>query len=413
MEAKELTNMKKIYNLAMVLLVGTMAMTSCEDDNESNPTLVQPTSFVLNNPVITGNLDLQKSTTVALTWSQPRPYNDFDTPVIPTYKVQISPTGNFNKEYDANLEDNTGADFFTLEETYNSGQNVELNVETIDRKLVQLCGWTDASQVPANLDLSIRVKAAIQDAGFHEYNPIYSNVVTLKTVPYYIELKPASPILWYFVGDCIGSSSWSNNADGVGTGLVPMFLVPNEEYDKATGAGLTSFTGYFPAGGQFKFVLTPGDWKTQLNYTNVKNPESYVLDLDGDNHNIGLADAGVYTIKIDTKTNDITIDKYTAEVNVYPHLCVAGTFNDWSDSDMTPVFTLDGAQNHIWSYVVNGGDKLKVKLPNDWGTNWGYKSGLAGEGDGDGNLVVPDGKYLFLFNDITGDYMLIEQTVNE
>ena len=401
--------MKKIYHLSMLLLVGAFALTACEDDNESNPTLVQPTTFVLNNPVVTGSVDLQKSNTVALTWSQPRPYNDFDTPVVPTYKVQISPKGSFNTEYDANLEDNSAADFFTMEETYNSGQNVELNTETIDRKLVQLCGWTDPSQVPANLDLAIRVKASIQDASFKDYGTIYSNVVTLKSVPYYIELKPAAPILWYFVGDCIGSASWSNSEDGVGNGLVPMFLVPNEEYDKATGAGLTSFTGYFPAGGQFKFVLTPGDWGTQLNYTNVKNPGSFVLDLDGDNHNIGLEDAGYYTIKIDTKTNDITIEKYNDNVNVYPQLCVAGTFNEWSDTDLTPVFTLDGAENHIWKCEVNGGDKLKVKVPGSWDTNWGYKSGLAGEADGDGNLVVPDGKYLFLFNDITGDYMLIEQ----
>ena len=76
---------------------------------------------------------------------------------------------------------------------------------------------------------------------------------------------------------------------------------------------------------------------------------------------------------------------------------------------MTPVFTLDGCENHIWSYEVNGGDKLKVKIPGSWETNWGYKNGLAGSGDNDGNLVVPDGKYLLLFNDITGDYMLIEQ----
>ena len=75
---------------------------------------------------------------------------------------------------------------------------------------------------------------------------------------------------------------------------------------------------------------------------------------------------------------------------------------------MIPVFTLDGAENHIWKCEVNGGDKLKVKIPGSWETNWGYKSGLAGEGDGDGNLVVPEGKYLFLFNDITGDYMLID-----
>ena len=405
--------MKKIFSYAMLLLAGTFAMTSCDDDNESNPTLTQPTQFVLNTPAVTGNIDLEKSTSVALTWSQPRPYNDFDAPVVPTYTVQISPTGSFNKEYDANAEDNTGADFFSLEETYSNGQNVELNTQTIDRKLVQLSGWQDASEVPSILDLAIRVKAAIVDASFREYNPIYSNVINMKAVPYYIELKPAEPIIWYMVGDCIGSASWSNDANGVGNGLVPMFLVPNEQYDATTGGGLTSFTGYFPENGQFKFVLTPGSWDNQLNYTNVKSPGSFVLDLDGDNHNIGIAEAGYYTIKVDTKSNDITIDKYDGTVKVYPQLCIAGSFNDWSDSDMTPVFTLDGAENHIWKFEVNGGDKLKVKIPGSWDTNWGYKSGLAGEADGDGNLVIPEGKYLMLFNDITGDYMLIEQTVTE
>ena len=398
--------MKKIYQLTMLLLAGAFALTACEDDNESNPTLVQPTQFVLNTPAVNGNVDLQRSQTVALTWSQPRPYNDFDAPVVPTYKVQISPTGSFNKEYDANLEDNTGADFFTLDETYNNGQNVEINTETIDRKLVQLFFWEDASKVPAILDLAIRVKASIQDAGFHEYKTIYSNVVNMKAVPYYIELKPAEPIIWYMVGNCIGTDSWSNGT--VGNGLVPMFLVPNEQYDATTGGGLTSFTGYFPEDGQFKFVLVPGNWESQLNYTNVKNPGSFLIDADGDNHNIGIAEAGYYTIQVDTRTNDITINRYEDPVKVYSQLCVAGTFNEWGDTDMTPVFTLDGAENHIWKCEVNGGDKLKVKIPGSWETNWGYKSGLAGEGDGDGNLVVPEGKYLFLFNDITGDYMLID-----
>ncbi len=398
--------MKKIYQLTMLLVAGAFALTACEDDNESNPTLTQPTSFVLNAPAVNGNVDLQKSQTVALTWSQPRPYNDFDAPVVPTYKVQISPSGSFNQEYDANLEDNTGADFFSLDESYSNGQNVEISTETLDRKLVQLFLWEDASKVPALLDLAIRVKACIQDAGFNEYKTIYSNVVNMKAVPYYIELKPAEPILWYMVGNCIGNSSWSNGE--VGNGLVPMFLVPNEQYDATTGGGLTSFTGYFPEEGQFKFVLTPGDWGDQLNFTNVKNPGSFLGDYDGDNHNIAILEAGYYTIQVDTRTNDITIEKYDKDVKVYDQLCVAGTFNEWSDTDMTPVFTLDGAENHIWKCEVNGGDKLKVKTAGNWDTNWGYKSGLAGEGDGDGNLVVPEGKFLFLFNDITGDYMLID-----
>ena len=402
--------MKTIFKSTILMAAaGLFVLTSCEDDNESNPTIAQPTTFVLNQPAVNGNIDLEKSSTVALTWSQPTPYNDFNAPVVPTYTVEVSPTGSFNRAFDVNAEDNTGADFFALEETYSSGKNVELNTETLDRMLIQLNGWNEASKVPSLIDLSFRVKAAIRDASFREYNPIYSNVVTMKAVPYYIELKPAAPIIWYMVGNCIGSASWSNGADQVGKGLVPMFLVPNEEYDKATGGGLTSFTGFFPEDGQFKFVLTPGDWNTQLNFTNVKNPGSFLIDADGDNHNIGIGEKGYYTIKLDTRTNDITIEKYDGNVQVYDQLCVAGTFNEWSDTEMTPVFTLDGCENHIWSYEVNGGDKLKVKIPGSWETNWGYKNGLTGSGDNDGNLVVPDGKYLLLFNDITGDYMLIEQ----
>lgn len=390
-------------------VVGLSLFTSCKDDNDSNPTLIQPTSFVVNNPAIgSANLDLEKSTTVNLTWSQPV-FTDFSAPVIPTYTIQLSPTGSFNKEFDANLDDNTGADFVSLAETYSSG-SANINTASINRALIELTGWSEAD-VPAILPLSVRVKAAVQDASFNEYYPIYSNVISLNAVPYYIELKPAAPIIWYMVGNCIGSASWSNDANGVGKGLVPMFLVPNETYDTKTGAGLTTFTGFFPAGGQFKFILTPGSWDDQLNYTNVKSG-SIATDEDGDNHNIGIPEDGYYTIKVDTKDNSVIVEKYEGDVKVYDKLCIAGSFNDWSDSDMTPVFTLDGAENHIWSYEVNGGDKLKVKIPGSWDTNWGYKTGLAGEGDGDGNLVVPDGKYLLLFNDITGDYMLIDQSGN-
>ena len=53
-----------------------------------------------------------------------------------------------------------------------------------------------------------------------------------------------------------------------------------------------------------------------------------------------------------------------------------------------------------------------MKTKGSWDTNWGYRDGLQGEGDKDGNLVIPGkdtDKYLLLFNDITGDYLLIKQ----
>ena len=67
--------MKKIFSYATALLAGLFVFTSCSDDRDSNPTLTQPTSFLLNNlEVGSGAVDLSKSTSVELTWSQPTPY---------------------------------------------------------------------------------------------------------------------------------------------------------------------------------------------------------------------------------------------------------------------------------------------------------------------------------------------------
>ena len=42
----------------MIMALGFVAFTACEDDNDSNPTIAQPTKFVLNEPAIVGNIDL-------------------------------------------------------------------------------------------------------------------------------------------------------------------------------------------------------------------------------------------------------------------------------------------------------------------------------------------------------------------
>ena len=123
--------MKTIFKSTILLAVAGLSLfTSCKEDRESNPTLTQPTTFVLNEPSINGTIDLEKtSAPIVLTWSQPTPYNDFNAPVVPTYWVEMSPTGQFNQAFDPNLEDNTGADYFVLNETFSNGKNVEVNAE--------------------------------------------------------------------------------------------------------------------------------------------------------------------------------------------------------------------------------------------------------------------------------------------
>ena len=392
----------------MLLLVGAFALTACDDDNDSNPILTQPTSFVLNNPAITGNVDLQKSQSVTLTWSQPRPYTNFDAPVIPTYTVEISPTGAFNTRFDPNAEDNTGADYFAMEETYTSGQNVVLNTETINRYLMQMNKWEDPTKVPSLVDLAIRVKSAIVDGGFNEYKVIYSNVVNLKAVPYFMVLKPADPEIWWLIGADIADGSWGGEW---GKCVIPMQTVDGAEYDNKTGQGELTWTGYLGGNG-FKLVLIPGKWDDQWG----QNDDGYVKN-DGGSGNITVPEPGIYTVTLNTATNTLNVEKSESTPPVFSIINIAGTFNEWGDTPMTPCST--GWENHDWyiKYNLAAGDKIKFK---DNTSSWDYnrggtfinrEDGMYGYGTQGGSDLVIDqgGEYLIFFNDITGYYRFIKQ----
>ena len=401
--------MKTIFKSTLLLAAGLLAFTACEDDNDSNPTLSQPTSFVLNAPEVTGNIDLEKSSTLTLTWSQPRPYNDFDAPVVPTYTVQLSPTASFTTEFDADAEDNTDADYISLDETYSSGQDVAINTETIDRALMQLKGWT-AEEVPAQLDLAVRVKSAIRDASFREYGVAYSNVVTVKTVPYYIELVAADPEIWWLIGGDIADGSWGGD---YGKCVIPMQTIDGAEYDAKTGQGEIRWIGYL-AGNGFKLRGSMDDnWATQWGQgdafgTFVKN--------DGGSGNITVPEAGLYTVTLNTGTDDLQIEKYDGSAPVFDGMAISGSFNDWGDTDMTPCST--GWENHDWfiSFDFAAGDEVKIKQAGSWDYNKGgsfvnYADGMYVYGvNGGDNLVVEEaGTYLIIFNDITGFIRFIKQ----
>ncbi|MCH5311461.1 MAG: SusF/SusE family outer membrane protein [Prevotella sp.] len=404
--------MKKIHSYAMLLFAGAFAMMSCSDDNESNPTLVQPTQFVLNDIAEAGGIiDLQKSQSVVLSWSQPVPYTDMNSPVVPTYTVQLSSTGSFNTEFDTNEEDNTGADYISLDETYSNGQNVAITAESIDKALIQLNGWEEG-QVPETLALSVRVKAAVRDASFNEYYPIYSNVIGLSIIPYYMELKPADPEIWWLIGGDICDGSWGGE---YATNVIPMQTIEGAEYDKKSGAGEIQWIGYL-AGNGFKLRGSMDDnWATQWGQGSAFG--SYVKN-DGGSGDIKVPEAGIYTVSLNTATDVLSITKYNGTPAVFNGMAISGTFNDWGDTEMAPCHTYAGAENHDWyiTYTFAAGDKMKVKQLGSWDYNKGgvfvtYSNGLYAYGvDGGADLSVPEaGKYLILFNDITGYIRLIKQ----
>jgi len=403
--------MKKIFSYAMLLLAGTFVMTSCDDDNDSNPTLTQPTEFVLNTPAVESvEVDLEQSSAIELTWSQPENYTDLGAPLAVTYVVQMSPDGTFNKVYDANADDNTGADYVQFDDVYTTCE-ATIDAATLNKALIQIKQW-DAENVPSTAKAYFRVRAVVLTSVGDEKYPIYSNVVSLNTIPYYVELKPADPEIWWILGSEICDGSWGSE---IGANILPLQTIEGISYDAATGQGTIQWVGYLTgAGFKLRGSLTDG-WLTQWGQGDSFG--EYKKN-DGGSGNITVPAAGYYTVVLDTKNDVLTVSEYGSTPTVYDGMSISGSFNGWSDTEMNPCHTYDGAINHDW-YIVQefaASDEVKIKQTGSWDFNRGGTFVTYGEGmyaygvqNGD-NLVIPEaGTYIVLFNDITGYIRFIKQ----
>lgn len=400
--------MKKIFNIALLLLCSASIFTACDDDNDSNPVLVQPTEFVLNEPAYAaaGGIDLAHSESINLSWSQPV-YTNNNAPLVVTYAVQVSPTGSFTHSYDEAQADETGAtvaDYAVLEST-TTQCSTAASASELAKALQQVAQYEEGT-VPASQDVYIRVYASVSGL-----NPIASNAVKLNVIPYYVELKDAAIEMWYLVGGCIGDGSWSNSsAEDVGTSLVAMSIKTDAEYSKKTGQGVLVHTGYFPAGQGFKLIKTPGSWDDQWGKTDgafVKN--------DGGSDNISVSESGYYTLTLDTQNDVVTLEKAVITPTVYDVMYVSGDFNSWAtDVTMNAVNTTAdmSGHNHIWSYVIDASAEATTMkfLQSGWSPNWGSDTFPQGVGVSNGaNIPVSQGKWVVTFNDIDGSYYFTAQ----
>lgn len=422
--------MNKILSNIMLLTAGALALTSCTDDNNSNPTLTQPTEFVLNEPTVgAAVVDLYSSMGIDLSWSQPK-YTADNAPVIATYSVQVSTAGTFNKEYNVNAEDdaeNEGADYITLDETTTECKTT-VDAESID-KAIQLLNEYDEDKVPSVQEVSFRLKSDVRNASLESFFPITSNIVKVNTTPYYYELKNATPIMWYLVGNMFGGK-WGSD---IGATALPMFLKPDYEYDKKTGTGEIEFTNYFVTGdysdsnenadGGFK--IQPASFNWDLGMTGDSGKKGTIIYRNGgsDGGHILAPENGYYTITMNTADNSATMTKYEGEVKDYGTIQLSGSFNGWTDTPMLP-YNTEGVENHAWYYVMevttdmynadHGVCEFKFKVADSWDTNWGYGTqdgaiNMYGTGAaGASNLGLEAGTYVISFNDITGAFSIVQ-----
>ena len=394
--------MKNIFKSSLLLLSSICLFAACADDNDSNPTLVMPTTFQLNTPAYAPeSVDLLTTSGLAFTWSQPN-YGGF--PVAAQYQMQFSLNNSFTTSVAEALADESGAtvaDYVALDQIYNSCKGT-VDAAQLAKGLMQIAKW-DSDKVPATTAVYARLAADYANS------IVYSNVVTINVSPYYVELKDAAPIMWYLVGNNILDGSWSNNP---GVSSLPMFIQSDYAYDKATGEGEITYLNYFTTDG---WKIQPKDFNWNLGFMSDGNPNGAVFRNNGDdNGNIWCDPEGYYLVTINTANNTCTIAPQDITPKVYDQICMSGSFNGWSDTDMTPA-NKEG-ENHVWVYImtVEEGvvEQVKFKIAGSWDTNWGYGTedgevNTCGKGTNGGkNIGVPEGTWIILFNDITGEFSI-------
>ena len=417
--------MKNKYMMGALLFGIISLFASCSDDNDSNPTLIQPTEFTLNIPEYANStIDLEHSTGLGLTWSQPK-YTADNAPINATYEVQVSPTNTFTVSTDEAAADESGEkvpDYAALSNTTEKC-NVSASAEEIDKALVKILKWTEGN-VPATQEVYVRVNAFVQE-GTSRLNPIASNSVKLNVNPYYIELKDAVPTMWYLVGNMFGAK-WANDKN-IGVDALPMFLKPNFSYDKKTGAGEIEYTNYFLTGDYndkaecdgagFKILPSSFNWDNSMNADGATKGTIINRNGGSDGGHIVAPEAGYYTITLNTADNTAKMVKYEGDVNNYGTIQITGSFNEWGDTPMLP-YNTEGVENHAWYYVMDVAAgttaQFKFKIAGSWDTSWGYGAAdgainMYGKCDAGGkNIGLAEGKYVISFNDITGSFSIVK-----
>ena len=200
--------MKKILKSALLIMMGLVMFTSCEDDNDSNPIVKTPTEFRLNTPALAAtNIDLTNSSAIVFTCSQP----NYGFPASTMYKVQVSLK-----------EDMT--DFVELDQSFpNTVCSVDAAMLASTLTTMELNAGKSEADFPMDVKVYVRMRAYMtNDTGEPVADTeILSNVICLENVHLNYSLAPVTmPEHLYVVGGFCGWD-WGNSFE-----FVPVYEHP-------------------------------------------------------------------------------------------------------------------------------------------------------------------------------------------
>lgn len=332
------------------MLLGVFAFSSCEDQ-DTTPVMQEPTEFVLNTPAyVNGTYDLEHSTTLELTCSQP----DYGFTAATSYAVEVSLTNVFD-----------GKESVVLGTTYSTAR-MNVDVAEFAAALTSLATAADPDlteeDFPMVTEVYVRLVAKLTNSGKGE---IASNVIILPNVRMHYALPAVNlPEELYLIGQCNGWD-W-----GAAYAFVPAYDNPNTADKK-----MFWRLAYLPAEGGLKLNFNK-DWDgNEVGYAGVKCVDNASAGVKAsDDGNIVVTTGGWYLVVVDMTLNGRNY-VYNVQFNA-PNVYLMGSnapVNDWSIADAN-LFSVpadaDGSfvsPKFAYDTDGDGGVRACVNIPgHDW-----------------------------------------------
>ncbi len=327
-------NILKGLSLPALALAALVA--SCQTDDDSNPTMLHPASFVLNTPAYAqGNTyDLSRSETVTLTASQP----DYGYPAVTVYEVQVSLTESFAE-----------GTWTTLDATHTSAvinvDGVELN-----NAVVRLYQNTNGGADPSGIVMPVYIRLRAHVSGTDDTYCL-SNVIALQQVVVsYVATVPSAIYL--------GGGSIHGGASG--KALAPVYGLDGQYYAMA----------YLASGSTFFWGDSADSQANGYAMTASVTDNAGAGVSQGADGGIMVSAGGWYVILM---TVAVEANALVANITLHPasaHLIGAVAGDEWNDADANWALVPGATANEEWVSPPFGGTgelRAYIHVPGiDW-----------------------------------------------
>ncbi len=331
----------------MLLMVAALPMlfTACEDDNDSNPTLTVPESFVLNRPEFAANnvYDLPSSQYVNFTTTQP---NYGGWPAAVGYAVQLS------------LDDTDAEGWRELSTTYTSTK-INVKAEEINLALLDMYRAAhDDADPEGEMDIFVRLRAFLPDSG-NDFGEVYSNAVTIRVLCYDTPSDATLPTAVYVCGNSI-ADAWSTWKP-----LAPVY-----------GKDGRFYTLIYNNADGFKWGYKENDWFGYDLIDEIDNQVDGLTITAASDGNIVFDKAGWYTLEFITKIvgSNVQVKLVVAPGAAGVRGAVAG--GDWDNDHL---FTPGADKDSNWTYTAEGAGEMRayIVVPGEdwWRTEFTFFGG--------------------------------------